>query len=218
MKECRKKQWCVEHDYVTKEYFSNIENLTTPTKVSRRPATLCDVLFGNKLYACYKYELGGMLLIPKTDDLFKGDFDFIYEYHCSKEGLLFTITSKKNGIIENYYYLFSTNDYQPDKDYVNSKFIYSTINDSENKLYKKYLEENVTEELFLINRGYDRLDLNKSENIVELKKYDNGVCDVHEYNVFNGISDNMKLGRVDLAEGKSLLETITNLHAKKINR
>ena len=97
-------------------------------------------LFVKDNNVCYKYELGGMLLVPKTNDLFKGDFDPIYEYHGLKESLLFTITSKKNGIIENYYYLFSTNDYRPDKDYVNSKFIYSTINDSENKLYKKYLD------------------------------------------------------------------------------
>ena len=218
MKEWRNKQIEREKNYINAEYFNNIKYLTNLEKVDNRCYS-CDVLFNDKLYVLYKYDLNGIRLIPKTDGLFKGDFDDVYEFHYLKgHGVLFDILRKKNGIIEEQYYLCSMNDMYGYKDYMSAKYVYSTINDKNNELYKKYLDENLTEEIFLVRRAYERLDLSKSENIVELKKYDNGVCDVHEYNVFNGISDNMKLGRVDSAEDKSLFETITNLHAKKINR
>ena len=205
MRECRKKQIELERDYINTEYLSDIKSLTDYEKVDKR-CSKCDVLFNNKPYELYRYELNGIRLMPKTEGLFKGDFDDIYDFHYTKgHGVLFEILRKQNGIIENYYYLFTVNDDYYCKDYMSAEFSYSTINDSGNKLYEKYLEENVSEELFLSRRGYNRLDLNKNESIVELKKYDDGMCEVHQYNSYNGFKDNMKLDKINLDESQSLL-------------
>lgn len=218
MKECRKRQIELERNYINSEYFNNINTLSNLVKIDNRCSS-CDVLLNNKPYVLYKYELNGMRLIPKVNDLFKGDFDDIYEYHYIKDhGILFTILSKQNGIISEQYYLCTMNDNHEYKDYMSVKYIYSTIVDKNNELYKKYVEEKVSEELFLVRRGYSRLGLAKTENVVELKKYDNGICDKREYNVFNGITYNIKLGRIDLLDDSSLLYTIANLYAKKISR
>ncbi len=220
MREWRKKQIEREKNYINAEYFNNIKYLTDLEKVDNRCYS-CDVLFNDKLYVLYKYDLNGIRLIPKTDGLFKGDFDDIYEFHALKgHGVLFDVLRKKYGVIHNQYYLCTMNDMYGYKDYMEAKFIYSRVNDLDNVLYKKFLEENVTEEIFLVRCGYERLGLDKYERITELRKYDSYVtlCDKREYGVFNGISDNIKLGRINLDKDASFLDTITNLHVKKMSR
>ncbi len=210
MKEYKKKQYNIEYNYILNAYFNDIKYLTPFKKIDDRKVVACDVMFNNEPYLLYKYELGGMLLMPKIDDIFKGDFNCICELHAIKDhGILFTITKKQNGIIINYYYLFTVNEHSLYKNYVDVNFTYTTINDKDNLLYKKYIDEGVTEELFITRRGYNRLELDKIENQTLIKKYENGLCEKHEYNS-NGFQDE----NINISDDASLIYTIDNLNSK----
>lgn len=175
MQEFKQQLMSREYSYIYEEYFNNLKVSDSFVKMKTRPASKCDALINDIPYTLYRYECGSILLVPKTNSLFKGDFSNIYWLGIIKNiGMDFSIIKKDNGIIKCFNYDFLINGLSYIEDYVVALVNYSTMDDQENTLYCNYKDKGVTSETYLARKDIYHLDLPRETNIVELRKYKDG--------------------------------------------
>jgi len=205
------KQYEIEYNYIMSKYFNNFQILSSLKKVKDRPANKCDVLIGNREYEFYKYDSGEIILIPKIDNLFEGDFDDVYRLLFVKDsGIHFSIMRKQNGTIENFYYDFMLNNtlYSDSDGEVLLK--YYSMEDNKNILYKTYKEDNISLELFLIRYKVNKLKSPRKEKIIAVRKNINGDSEKCIYDSIvssfdDYINKKTNFQKIDVGENESLI-------------
>ena len=177
MEKQKEKQFQREWDYIIDKYFSDFKPLTDFKEIEDRPVYTCDILINNKPYVAYKYGRGEAIYVPMVDDIFKSDFDDIYQLSIHKEGfLVLSIKRKKDGILETIDYDFRTNEIFSNEKSVELMYYYSVFDDRNNRLYQKFIEQNVPLEVFLM-RNEARLkdtEVPCTRKMMIIKKFDDG--------------------------------------------
>lgn len=209
-------QYEIEYGYIINNYFSNFQILSNLKKLSEY-ASICDVLINNKPYELYKYSICGILLIPKANNIFENDFDNIYQLlFLENYGIHFSITKKKNNIIEffNYDLLLQGCLYQDSL--VEMSLKYKSMEDSENILYKTFIEEKLPIETFITRCEIHQLKLPKKEKTIIIRKNKDNDVEKHiinplEEDFSDYIKGKTKFEKINIGENTSFISILQNI-------
>ena len=214
-------QYEIEYDYIMNNYFNSYKILSTFTKVKDGSSYKCEVLVDDEVYEFYKYDSGKIIMFPKNNKLFKGDFNNIYQFDFNKQGgINFEVIRKHNDIIEDINYDFILNSNDDKNDHVSAILNYKCINDSNNMLYKTYNENKYTCESFINKNIISSLELPNKALIAELRKYENKKVErcihkmIHEINQCN---NDLQFEIIDVNEKESLISLLENIVKEENN-
>jgi len=215
MQQYKEIQFKIELDFIINKYFSDFKSLTEFRELENRPVQTSDVLINNKPYIAYNYGHGEVIYVPMVDDIFKSDFDDIYKLSVQKEGfIVLSIIRKKDGIIETIDYDFRANEIYSNKDNVELMYHYGIVDDKDGNLYKKFVEQNVSTEIFLV-RNEARLK-DAISKIIEIKKYPDGRVLKAIYNTYDELfkdylNEEEKFEPIEIDEDASLCDVADKL-------
>ena len=207
-------QYETEKNYILNTYFGNFETISPFERIEGRPVSKCNALLNNIPYELYKYDLGQMYLIPKKENFFEGDFDNIYEILFIKDNSIhFSITRKKNGIIEKFYYdVILKNTLYYDST-ISASLNYSSEEDYDNELEKEFEKNNIPVELFMARGSIRKMATKTNEKIIIIRRKRNNSLEKCVYNSAKKYyedftRDNMSFEKYDNSEDIPFLKII----------
>lgn len=164
-------QYNNELNYIFDTFFSDLKMTSEAKKIEGRPVLACDILLNNVAYTLYKYRGGKSIFVPKNIDL-KTDFLPIYFLGASKYGIGLTILTKEKNLLEEKTYSFICR--EEEKETVESHLHYMQYEDLNNELANFFEKENVSLELFLIRKTFNKLlTKNKVRTSINIKRNSN---------------------------------------------
>ncbi len=193
----KQQQYTNELNYIINNWFDNLivdENYTKEKDFLKHIA-----LFNGKKYDIYfrdnKFEF---TLIPKTDDLFSGDFDDIVTFSKSNSAITLDIKNKNNGIYSDTNYRFELDDFN---DIVKCNCNYREFSDDD-KIYNFYLNSDATPYYFinhyLIN-GNDywyKANIRKTPSHCDIKVFDSNNDNKSEKIMYNENSEDINVSMI----------------------
>ena len=183
----KEKQLRLETDYVINRYLRNVEFADPINKEKSKFYLKYDIIVSGIPYIICINAINEGYYIPRTDDLFNGDFGNIYKLHFSGNCIsYFSIIRKQNGIIESESYDFETSFIDKEDNQVRLVANHTTIEDPENELYKKYIESGLSLEKYIDFNRLEDLGLPKKEKTVAINGCKNGT---HKICIKDSIGD-----------------------------
>lgn len=165
-----KEQYNNELNYIFNTFFNNLKIVSEEKKVEGRPVLTCETLLNNESYILYKYQGGKLIFVPKSIDL-KNDFLPIYYLGANECGIGFTILTKEENLLEDKSYSFI---FREESKEVESYLSYMNYEDLNNELANLFKNENVSLELFLIRKTFNKLlTKNKVRTTINIKRNSN---------------------------------------------
>lgn len=165
-----KEQYNNELNYIFNTFFNNLKIVSEEKKVEGRPVLTCETLLNNESYILYKYQGGKLIFVPKSIDL-KNDFLPIYYLGANECGIGFTILTKEENLLEDKSYSFI---FREESKEVESYLSYMNYEDLNNELANLFKNENVSLELFLIRKTFNKLlTKNKVRTTINIKRDSN---------------------------------------------
>lgn len=211
------KQFDIELNYILNEYLNNIQYLTKFKKTDNKSIVKCDVLICDKEYTLYKYDRGEVLLIPKADKLFDGDFDNVYSLKTiDKKFIYFSITRKKDGIIDVFHYNFKGECPLYDDSSNELLLIRNTVEDYDNKLNEFFESKNVPLELFLASNDIKNIYLPKKNTYAIIRKTIKNTTEMVVYDsltdcMISFINDKYAFKEINIDENVSYISVINSI-------
>ena len=165
-----KEQHNKELDYIFNTFFNNLKIVSEEKKVEGRPVLTCEILLNNESYILYKYEGGQLIFVPKNIVL-ENNFLPIYFLGASDCGIGFSILTREEELLEKKSYSFI---FREESKEVESHFSYMHYVDLNNDLANLFNKENVSLELFLIRKTFNKLlTKNKVRTTINIKRNSN---------------------------------------------
>lgn len=161
-------QYNNELNYIFNTFFNDLKEVSEEKKIEGRPVLVRDILLNNEAYTLYKYQGGKLIFAPKNIDL-KTDFLPIYFLGASNYGIGLTILTKEKNLLEEKTFSFICR--EEDKETVESHLHYMQYEDLNNELSNLFEKENVSLELFLIRKTFNKLlTKNKVSTSINIKR------------------------------------------------
>ena len=148
-----KEQHKNELDYIFNTFFNDFKIVSEEKKIEGRPVLSSEVLLNNESYTLYKYEGGQLIFVPKNIAL-ENNFQPIYFLGASDCGIGFSILTREENLLEKKSYSFI---FREESKEVESHFSYMHYEDLNNDLANLFNKENVSLELFLIRKTFNKL-------------------------------------------------------------
>ena len=148
-----KEQHKNELDYIFNTFFNDLKIVSEEKKIEGRPVLASEVLLNNESYILYKYEGGQLIFVPKNIVL-ENNFLPIYFLGASDCGIGFSILTREENLLEKKSYSFI---FREESKEVESHFSYMHYEDLNNDLANLFNKENVSLELFLIRKTFNKL-------------------------------------------------------------
>ena len=148
-----KEQHKNELDYIFNTFFNDLKIVSEEKKIEGRPVLASEVLLNNESYILYKYEGGQLIFVPKNIVL-ENNFLPIYFLGASDCGIGFSILTREEDLLEKKSYSFI---FREESKEVESHFSYMHYEDLNNDLANLFNKENVSLELFLIRKTFNKL-------------------------------------------------------------
>ena len=210
-------QYNNELNYIFNTFFNNLKIVSEENKVEGRPVLTCETLLNDESYILYKYQGGKLIFVPKSIDL-KNDFLPIYYLDASECGIGFTILTKEENLLEEKSYSFI---FREESKEVESYLNYKNYEDLNNELAQLFKNENVSLELFLIRKTFNKLlTKNKVRTTISIKRNSNET----KLNNYTGeiedhflVTINNKLLYDIVDDKKTLFELSNESLSKKLN-
>ena len=212
-----KEQYNNELNYIFNTFFNNLKIVSEEKKVEGRPVLTCETLLNNESYILYKYQGGKLIFVPKSIDL-KNDFLPIYYLGANECGIGFTILTKEENLLEDKSYSFI---FREESKEVESYLSYMNYEDLNNELANLFKNENVSLELFLIRKTFNKLlTKNKVRTTINIKRNSNET----KLNNYTGEIEDHFLATInnkllyDIVDDKKILFELSNESlSKKLN-
>ena len=212
-----KEQYNKELNNIFNTFFNNLKIVSEENKVEGRPVLTCETLLNDESYILYKYQGGKLIFVPKSIDL-KNDFLPIYYFGASECGIGFTILTKEENLLEEKSYSFI---FREESKEVESYLNYKNYEDLNNELAQLFKNENVSLELFLIRKTFNKLlTKNKVRTTINIKrnssetKLNNYTGEIEDHFL---VTINNKL-LYDIVDDKKTLFELSNENlSKKLN-
>jgi len=147
-------QYNNELNYIFNTFFNHLKIVSEEKRIEGRPVLASETLLNNVPYILYKYQGGKLIFVPKSIDL-KTDFLPIYFLGANKYGIGFTILNKEKNLLEEKSYTFISGEDEIKE--VESHLNYMQYEDLNNELANLFEKENVSLELFLIRKIFNKL-------------------------------------------------------------
>ena len=196
------KQYKIEENYILNTFFKTLKITSKTNQLNNTLYCKYDTILNHLKYELYKFSFKDVILAPKINKLFEGDFSNIYHYYMNKnDGIHLSITRKKDSIVEKYNYDFLMNVIEDKKEYINVILYYYTMKDNNNEVLKKYNELNIPLESFIIQNEINNIELPKKEKLIEIRK--NALCNYKKY-ITNSYNDFFQ----DLIDNKYIFQDI----------
>ena len=206
-----------EFNYIMDNYLNKVKFVTPLFRDDEKNIYSGEALIGDNPYEVYRSDLGEVVIAPKKEDFFEGDFNDVYGIsRIDGKYINFFIIRKQKGIIEKYYYSYlKDNTLYPNSLYEVS-LKYSSVEDFDNNLKELFTKSKISKEFFLLRNSVCELKNEKKECIITIRKTKKKKIEQCVYNsLFENIKDivnnETKFQEIEVDENESFINLTNNI-------